>query len=143
MKKNREYYMRLALNLALKARGQTVPNPLVGALVVKAGRIVGKGYHQKAGLAHAEIIALDEAGVKDYDMSYWNAVYLPANAPAVVVKKLNEMFAKISSAPSVLSFQAATSGDSALSTPDGLAAFQAAESLKWGRIIKAAGIQPE
>ncbi len=86
---------------------------------------------------------VEEAGVKDYDMSYWNAVYLPANAPAAVVKKLNEMFAKVSSAPSVLSFQAATSGDSALSTPEGLAAFQAAESLKWGRIIKAAGIQPE
>ncbi len=86
---------------------------------------------------------VEEAGVKDYDMSYWNAVYLPANAPAAVVKKLNEMFAKISSSPSVLSFQAATSGDSALSTPDGLAAFQAAESLKWGRIIKVAGIQPE
>ena len=57
-------YMQLALNLALKAKGKTSPNPMVGALVVKDGRIVGRGYHQKAGLPHAEIIALEEAGQK-------------------------------------------------------------------------------
>lgn len=63
-KKNDEYFMNLALRLALKAQGKTSPNPMVGALVVKAGRIVGRGYHQKAGLAHAEIIALEEAAHK-------------------------------------------------------------------------------
>jgi len=62
--KTDEYYMGLALKLALKARGKTSPNPLVGALVVKSGKIVGKGFHAKAGLAHAEIIALAEAGKK-------------------------------------------------------------------------------
>lgn len=54
--------MRLALKLAQKATGQTSPNPLVGAVVVKRGRIIGQGYHQRAGLAHAEVIALDRAG---------------------------------------------------------------------------------
>jgi diaminohydroxyphosphoribosylaminopyrimidine deaminase/5-amino-6-(5-phosphoribosylamino)uracil reductase len=62
--KNHEYYMNLAIKLALKARGQTSPNPLVGALVVKDGRIVGKGFHEKAGLPHAEVIALEDAGKK-------------------------------------------------------------------------------
>ena len=62
--KRDEYYMQLALELALKAKGKTYPNPLVGALVVKAGRIIGRGFHAKAGLAHAEIVALDEAGKK-------------------------------------------------------------------------------
>ncbi|MBM3246329.1 MAG: bifunctional diaminohydroxyphosphoribosylaminopyrimidine deaminase/5-amino-6-(5-phosphoribosylamino)uracil reductase RibD [Candidatus Omnitrophica bacterium] len=62
--KDHEYYMRLAMKLAMKAKGKTSPNPMVGALVVKDGRIAGRGYHQKAGLAHAEVIALDEAGVK-------------------------------------------------------------------------------
>ena len=47
--------MRQALSLALKAKGQTFPNPLVGALVVKDEKIVGKGYHKKAGLPHAEV----------------------------------------------------------------------------------------
>lgn len=62
MKKSHEYYMNLALNLALKAKGRTSPNPMVGALLVKNARIIGKGYHQKAGSPHAEIIALEEAG---------------------------------------------------------------------------------
>ena len=54
--------MRAAMKLALKARGMTSPNPLVGALVVKSGKIISSGYHRKAGLAHAEIVALDKAG---------------------------------------------------------------------------------
>ena len=64
MKKNHEYFMNLAMRLALKAKGKTSPNPMVGALVVKNNKILGQGYHEKAGLPHAEIIALDEAGKK-------------------------------------------------------------------------------
>ena len=63
-KVNDQYYMRLALKLALKAKGKTSPNPLVGAVVVKNGLIVGKGFHHQAGLRHAEIYALEEAGLK-------------------------------------------------------------------------------
>lgn len=57
-----EKYMRMALKLAEKAKGRTSPNPMVGAVIVKDGRIVGKGYHKKAGTPHAEIHALREAG---------------------------------------------------------------------------------
>ncbi len=56
--------MRLALELAKKAEGFTSPNPLVGAVLVKDGEIVGTGYHARAGLPHAEIMALREAGEK-------------------------------------------------------------------------------
>lgn len=62
IKKDANYYMNLALKLALKAKGNTLPNPMVGALVVKDGKIIGQGYHKKAGLAHAEVVALDQAG---------------------------------------------------------------------------------
>ena len=55
-------FMKLALKLAIKARGNTFPNPLVGAVIVNKGRVVGKGYHKKAGTPHAEIHALEEAG---------------------------------------------------------------------------------
>ncbi|HCX89643.1 MAG: riboflavin biosynthesis protein RibD [Deltaproteobacteria bacterium CG12_big_fil_rev_8_21_14_0_65_43_10] len=61
---NKEEYMRLAIRLAKKARGRTSPNPLVGALVVKEGEVVGKGFHQKAGEPHAEINAINNAGGK-------------------------------------------------------------------------------
>jgi len=62
MKKDHLYFMNLCYKLAVRAEGLTSPNPMVGALVVKNGRILGRGYHKKAGLPHAEVIALDEAG---------------------------------------------------------------------------------
>lgn len=59
--------MRRALELAVLARGKTSPNPLVGAVLVKAGRIIGEGYHRQAGTAHAEVLAIREAGVTAKD----------------------------------------------------------------------------
>jgi diaminohydroxyphosphoribosylaminopyrimidine deaminase/5-amino-6-(5-phosphoribosylamino)uracil reductase len=56
------YYMAMALELAARGTGFTSPNPLVGAVVVKDGRVVGRGYHQRFGGAHAEVNALAEAG---------------------------------------------------------------------------------
>ena len=57
-------FMKEALNLARKADGRTSPNPMVGAVVVKNGRVLGRGYHRKAGGPHAEITALKEAKKK-------------------------------------------------------------------------------
>lgn len=54
--------MRMALRLAAKARGLTSPNPMVGAVVVKNGKVIARGYHRKAGGPHAEAIALRRAG---------------------------------------------------------------------------------
>ncbi|MBU1124593.1 MAG: bifunctional diaminohydroxyphosphoribosylaminopyrimidine deaminase/5-amino-6-(5-phosphoribosylamino)uracil reductase RibD, partial [Candidatus Omnitrophica bacterium] len=62
MKPSHQDYMDKAIKLALRAKGKTSPNPLVGAVVVNRGRIIGEGFHAKSGLAHAEVIALDEAG---------------------------------------------------------------------------------
>jgi diaminohydroxyphosphoribosylaminopyrimidine deaminase/5-amino-6-(5-phosphoribosylamino)uracil reductase len=59
---NDEYYMRLAIQLAEGAAGQTGINPVVGCVLVKDGRIVGMGAHLKRGTAHAEIHALQMAG---------------------------------------------------------------------------------
>ena len=56
-----EKYMRMALHLAEKARGRTNPNPMVGAVVVKGGKVISRGYHRKAGELHAEAIALKKA----------------------------------------------------------------------------------
>jgi len=59
-----EHWMKRALLLARKGKGRTSPNPLVGAVLVKRGKVVGEGYHAKAGEAHAEIVALQKAGKK-------------------------------------------------------------------------------
>ena len=59
-----EKYMKIALEEAKKGLGRTSPNPCVGAVIVKKGTIVGRGYHKKAGTPHAEIHALANAGSK-------------------------------------------------------------------------------
>ena len=59
-----EKWMGMAVELAKRAGNSTRPNPRVGAILVKGGRIVGSGYHRRAGLPHAEIEAIQQAGVK-------------------------------------------------------------------------------
>ena len=59
-----EKYLRMACRLARKAAGRTSPNPQVGAVLVRQGKIVGTGYHQFAGGKHAEIAALERAGTR-------------------------------------------------------------------------------
>jgi len=55
-------YMREALELARQGRALASPNPLVGAVLVRDGETVGRGFHTYAGLHHAEVLALSEAG---------------------------------------------------------------------------------
>jgi len=57
-----EFWMRRALELAERGRGFVEPNPLVGAVVVRDGQLVGEGWHQRYGEAHAEVHALAAAG---------------------------------------------------------------------------------
>ena len=60
--------MRAALRLAARGLGRTSPNPMVGAIVVKAGNMVGRGYHRQAGMAHAEIEAIQDARRRGHDL---------------------------------------------------------------------------
>ena len=57
-------WMRRALALAGRGWGQTAPNPMVGAVVVRDGVVVGTGYHARFGEAHAEAAALGAAGAR-------------------------------------------------------------------------------
>jgi diaminohydroxyphosphoribosylaminopyrimidine deaminase/5-amino-6-(5-phosphoribosylamino)uracil reductase len=59
-----ERFMRRALELAAKGEGRTAPNPMVGAVVVRGGRVVGEGWHREFGGPHAEVLALRAAGAK-------------------------------------------------------------------------------
>ncbi|OIO33004.1 MAG: riboflavin biosynthesis protein RibD [Candidatus Omnitrophica bacterium CG1_02_40_15] len=62
--KRHEFFMRKVLELAEKGKGTTSPNPMVGALVVKNGKIIVSAYHRRPGGLHAEAIALKRAGQK-------------------------------------------------------------------------------
>lgn len=59
-------FMRMALRLARKGVGRTSPNPAVGAVLVRGGKVVGLGYHRAAGLPHAEVEAIRDAGPRAF-----------------------------------------------------------------------------
>ncbi|MBM4137579.1 MAG: bifunctional diaminohydroxyphosphoribosylaminopyrimidine deaminase/5-amino-6-(5-phosphoribosylamino)uracil reductase RibD [Nitrospira sp.] len=61
---NDELYMKRTFHLALKAQGMTSPNPMVGAILVKSGRIIAEDYHKEAGTPHAEALAIEKAEEK-------------------------------------------------------------------------------
>jgi tripartite-type tricarboxylate transporter receptor subunit TctC len=90
-----------------------------------------------------EVPTIDEAGVKGYEMGYWFAAYAPAATPDAVVKRLNELLATATRSNETKHFYEATGTEPVSSTPEELSKFQAAESQKWGAIIKAAGIEAE
>lgn len=64
MKKNHVNFMTYALDLALKAKGMTSPNPVVGAVIVKNHQVIAEGFHRRCGEDHAEIMALKKAGIR-------------------------------------------------------------------------------
>jgi len=115
-----------------------------GVPQVKAGKLRALGYStQKRSVQLPDVPTIDEAGVKGYDMGYWFAAYVPAGTPAAVVARLNELLhVAVKSSAAKAFFD--TAGSEAWTTrPDELARFQAAETLKWGKVIKAAGIEAE
>jgi diaminohydroxyphosphoribosylaminopyrimidine deaminase / 5-amino-6-(5-phosphoribosylamino)uracil reductase len=66
-----EKYMSMALELAEKGRGTASPNPMVGAVIVKDGKVVGKGWHKRPGTPHAEAVALEKAGALSEDATIY------------------------------------------------------------------------
>ena len=90
-----------------------------------------------------EVPTIDEAGVKGYDMGYWFAAYVPAGTPAPVVAHLRELLVAGTKSSTAKSFFESTGSDAWTTTPEELGKFQVSEAQKWGRVIKAAGIEPE
>ncbi|PPE71112.1 tripartite tricarboxylate transporter substrate binding protein [Caldimonas thermodepolymerans] len=90
-----------------------------------------------------QVPTIAEAGVPGYEIGYWFAAYVPAGTPAPVVQRLNELLRRATNGPAAKAFFEASGSEPFTGTPEELAQFQAAETRKWGEIIKAAGIQPE
>jgi tripartite-type tricarboxylate transporter receptor subunit TctC len=115
-----------------------------GVPQVKGGKLraLGVSTMQRTALL-PDVPTIDEAGVKGYDMGYWFAAYVPAGTPAPVVQKLRELLVKGTASESAKTFFANSGSVPFTTTPEGLAKFQAGETEKWGRVIKAAGIEAE
>ena len=71
---NHEMYMKRCFELAALGKGNVAPNPMVGAVIVCDGKIIGEGYHQQFGEAHAEVNAI--ASVKDESLLSNSTIYV-------------------------------------------------------------------
>lgn len=111
---------------------------------VKSGKLRALGVSSKTrSPLLPEVPTIAEAGVKGYDIGYWFAAYAPAKTPPPVAAKLNEMLTRAAKSPAAATFYSGSGTEVFTTTPDELARFQAAESTKWGAIIKAANIEKE
>ncbi|MBS0506864.1 MAG: tripartite tricarboxylate transporter substrate binding protein [Proteobacteria bacterium] len=115
-----------------------------GVPQIKSGKLRALGYStQKRSSQLPDVPTIAEAGVKGYDMGYWFAAYVPAGTPAPVVARLNELLGQATKSEAAKSFFSTAGSEAWTTTPEELAKFQAAETQKWGKVIKAAGIEPE
>jgi tripartite-type tricarboxylate transporter receptor subunit TctC len=121
-----------------------ITDTATGLPQVKSGKVRALGVTAKTRSPLApDIPTIDEAGVKGYEMGYWFAAYVPAKTPPAVVKRLHDLLVAASRSASAKQFYESSGTEPVTSTPEELARFQGEESQKWGRIIKAANIQPE
>ena len=121
-----------------------ITDTATGLPQVKSGKVRALGVTAKTRSPLApDVPTIDEAGVKGYEMGYWFAAYVPAKTPPATVARLQKMLVAATKSASAKAFYENTGTEIVTSTPEELAKFQAAESQKWGRIIKAAKIEPE
>ena len=121
-----------------------ITDTATGVPQVKGGKLRALGVSTTKRVALLpDVPTIAEAGVKGYDMGYWFAAYVPAGTPASVVARLRDLLIAGTRSTAAKTFFDTTGSDVWTTTSDELARFQAGESLKWGQVIKAAGIEPE
>ncbi|MGJ7557483.1 Bug family tripartite tricarboxylate transporter substrate binding protein [Variovorax sp. RB3P1] len=122
-----------------------ITDTATGLPQVKAGKLRALGISSAARSPLApDVPTISEAGVKGYEMGYWFAAYAPAKTPPAVVKRLNELLVKAAKSEAAkTAFYEPTGTEVFTTSPEELGKFQTAESQKWGRIVKAAGIEAE
>ncbi len=121
-----------------------ITDTATGLPQVKGGKLraLGMSSLTRSPLA-PDVPTIDEAGVKGYEMSYWFAAYLPAKTPPAIVNRLHDLLVAATKGAAAKNFYGSTGTEVLISTPAELGKFQEEESRKWGRIIKAANIEPE
>jgi len=121
-----------------------ITDVVTGLPQVQAGKLRALGVSSPKRLPNVpELPTIAEAGVKGYELTFWFAAYLPAKASPGVVARLRELFIGATQHSTAQSFFKTTGIEPWTTTSAELAKFQAAESAKWAKVIKAAGIEPE
>jgi tripartite-type tricarboxylate transporter receptor subunit TctC len=121
-----------------------ITDTATGAPQVKGGKLRALGVSTMKRIPLLpDVPTIDEAGVKGYDMSFWFAAYVPAGTPPAVVNRLNELLVAATRSAPAKSYYESSGIEAWSSTPDELAKFQATDTVKWGKVVKAAGIEPE
>jgi tripartite-type tricarboxylate transporter receptor subunit TctC len=121
-----------------------ITDVVTGLPQVEAGKLRALGVSSPQRLPNVpDLPTIAEAGVKGYELTFWFAAYLPAKAPPAVAARLRELFINATKSAPAQSFFKTTGIEAWTTTSAELAKFQSAESTKWAKVIKAAGIQPE
>jgi tripartite-type tricarboxylate transporter receptor subunit TctC len=117
---------------------------LTGLPQARSGRLRALAVTTPKRLAAApEIPTMAEAGVPDYELVNWFGVFLPAGAPEPVVRRLAELFNAVTASSAARDFYARVGGEPLAGSPDDLRKLVASDTPAWGRLVKAAGIEPE
>jgi tripartite-type tricarboxylate transporter receptor subunit TctC len=121
-----------------------ITDVVTGLPPVQAGKVRALGVSSPQRLPNVpDLPTIAEAGVKGYELTFWFAAYLPAKAPAAVTARLRELLINATKSAPAQTFFKTTGIEPWTTSSAELAKFQASESAKWARVIKAAGIQPE
>ena len=120
-----------------------ITDVVTGMPQVEAGKVRALGVSSPKRLPNAPDLPTIAETVPGYELTFWFAAYLPAKASPAVTARLRELFIAAGKAPAAQSFFKTTGIESWNTTSAELAKFQASESAKWAKVIKAAGIEPE
>lgn len=121
-----------------------ITDVVTGLPQYRAGKARALGVSSRTRLSVApELPTIDEAGVKGYELTFWFAAYVPAKTPPAIVARLREFLVNSTKRPPAQTFFKSTGIEPYTMTSAELARFQASESAKWAKVIKAAGIKPE
>ena len=121
-----------------------VIDTVTGLSQIEAGKLRPLGASTQERLIQLpNLPTLDEAGIKGYDMGYWFAAYVPAGTAAPIVAEMRQLLIKAVASDGAQAFFRNSATQAWTTTSAELNQFQAAETQKWGSVIKAAGIEPE
>ena len=111
---------------------------------IKSGRIRALAVTTAKRSANVpELPTIAEAGLPGFEANNWNGIVVPAKTPRPIINRLNKEFAAALSLPDVKQFLFSQGLDAAPGTPEAFAAYIKSETVKWAKVIKAAGIQPQ